>query len=239
MEYADFWWNGKLASAMGLVVTEQVSYQRPAERVEEIVIPGRPGVVTLAGSASWENVMYAPICMMKPGTDREAVTAWLRGAGEVSFGSMQEWVYTARLVNQIPYETVWQAQGGYTQVSPVFSCHPLRRRVEGDQEVACVSGQALKNPGTVAARPRIVLKGKGDVTLTVAGQQIQLTGLTDGIILDCEAMECSDLTGMLGLNGCMAGDFPALPPGSSYISWKAGDSSSVTEVRITPRWRWL
>lgn len=39
VEYADFWWNGHLASAMGLVVTEQVSYQRPAERVEEIVIP--------------------------------------------------------------------------------------------------------------------------------------------------------------------------------------------------------
>ena len=45
MRYEDFRWAGKLASEMGVVVTEQVEYTRPEERVEQITVPGRSGTL--------------------------------------------------------------------------------------------------------------------------------------------------------------------------------------------------
>ena len=57
MRYEDFRWAGKLASEMGVVVTEQVEYTRPEERVEQITVPGRSGTLTVPGTDSWETVI--------------------------------------------------------------------------------------------------------------------------------------------------------------------------------------
>lgn len=103
MRYEDFRWAGKLASEMGVVVTEQVEYTRPEERVEQITVPGRSGTLTVPGTASWETVTYAPVCALRPDADREAVAAWLQGSGEVVFGSMPDYGFEARLINQIDF----------------------------------------------------------------------------------------------------------------------------------------
>ena len=236
MLYEDFRWRGVLASNMGVIVTEQVSYARPAEKVDQVQVPGRAGLLTLATGSCWEPVTYAPVCALKPGADREKVYAWLRGSGEVVFGSMPGFGFDARLVNQIDFRQVFEAAGAYGTFSPVFSCQPLRHQVPEEGKITCTNGKQLTNPGNVASRPRITVKGTGTVTLSIAGQAIQLT---DGGIVDSEAEDCFDLDAMSLANGRMTGDFPTLPVGTSYINWSAGTGSSVSSVVVEPRWRWV
>ena len=173
-----------LASTMGVVVTEQVGYSRPAEKVDQVQIPGRAGMLTLATGSSWETVTYVPVCALKPGADREKVFAWLRGSGEVVFGSMPGFGFEARLMNQIDFRQVFEAVGAYGTFSPVFSCQPLRHQVPQEGKIVCTNGMKLTNPGNVASRPKIAVFCTGSVTLSLAGQAVHLTGQTGGSVLD-------------------------------------------------------
>lgn len=235
MKYEDFSWNGQLASSFGIVVTEQVQYSRPAERLDQVTVPGRPGVLTLSATPTWETVTYAPVCALRPEADRERIFSWLRGSGLVVFGSMPTFAYEARLVNQIDYKSVFEDSGGYMTFAPVFECQPFRRLAVTEPEIQAKNGGMIFNPGTVDARPRIHLSGDGDVQLTVGETLVQLLGVEKDIVLDCEAQEALSLDGSRLLNAQMSGDFPTLPPGASMISW----SGNVYGVAITPRWRWL
>ena len=239
MLYEDFRWRGVLASTMGVVVTEQVGYSRPAEKVDQVQIPGRAGMLTLATGSSWEPVTYAPVCALKPGADRERVFAWLRGSGEVIFGSMPGFGFEARLMNQIDFRQVFEAVGAYGTFSPVFSCQPLRRQVPQEGKIVCTNGMKLTNPGNVASRPKISVFCTGSVTLSLAGQAVHLKGQTGGSVLDCEAEDCYSGDFLSLANQLMTGEFPTIPVGTSYINWEAGAGSSVTKVEIEPRWRWL
>lgn len=241
MRYEDFRWAGKLASEMGVVVTEQVEYTRPEERVEQITVPGRSGTLTVPGTDSWETVTYAPVCALRPDADWEAVAAWLQGRGEVVFGSMPDYGFDARLINQIDFQTIFQAQKSYKTFAPVFACQPLRHLAVQEQEILCSNGMLLHNPGNVAARPQIFVWCNEEFTLTIAGQAFTVTGLTNigGIIVDCDAQDCINMIFSGLLNDHMDGDFPTIPPGDSYISWTAPEGSQVTKVSLKPRWRWL
>lgn len=147
-------------------------------------------MLTLATGSSWEPVTYAPVCALKPGADREKVFAWLRGSGEVIFGSMPGFGFEARLMNQIDFRQVFEAVGAYGTFSPVFSCQPLRHQVPQEGKIVCTNGMKLTNPGNVASRPKISVFCTGSVTMSLAGQAVHLTGQTGGSVLDCEAEDC-------------------------------------------------
>lgn len=241
MRYEDFRWADKLASEMGVVVTEQVEYTRPEERVEQITVPGRSGTLTVPGTASWETVIYAPVCALRPDADREAVAAWLQGSGEVVFGSMPDYGFEARLINQIDFQTIFQAQKSYKTFAPVFACQPLRHLAKPESDILCTNGMLLENPGSVAARPRISVWGYPEFTLSIGGCAVVChdLGPYGGIILDSETQDCMDVAQTALANDRMEGDFLTIPPGKSYISWTVPEGSVVTKVQIQPRWRWL
>lgn len=93
----DFCWKGIWASQMGVIVTQQAQYHRPALRREAITVPGRSGTLRLLGNDAYEDVVYAPACAIVPEADCESVWAWLCGRGEVIFGSMLDYVFDAEL----------------------------------------------------------------------------------------------------------------------------------------------
>ena len=154
---------------------------------------------------------------------------------------MPDYGFEARLINQIDFQTIFQAQKSYKTFAPVFACQPLRHLAVQEQEILCSNGMLLHNPGNVAARPQIFVWCNEEFTLTIAGQAFTVTGLTNigGIIVDCDAQDCINMIFSGLLNDHMDGDFPTIPPGDSYISWTAPEGSQVTKVSLKPRWRWL
>lgn len=240
MVYSDFSFNGVLASTMGVVVTEQVSYIRPGERVDRVEVPGRPGKITLPYTATWDPVVYTPVCLLKPDADVDAVMGWLRGSGQVVFGSMPSFAFDARLISQFPTQSMYQTANGYKTFSPVFECHPFRKLSTEAPEIVATDGMMIHNPGNVESAPLIEVVGTGNFTLSIGGKSVVVQGIADigGIAMDSELQDAFTLDFGQLANEYMEGEFLTIPPGNTYITWTVTDGE-ISSVTITPRWRWL
>lgn len=237
MLYHDFSWKGTLASSLGVIVNTQAELTRPKERVQSITVPGRGGVLHMTeGEDVYEPVLLSPACTLSPNADKQAVLAWLRGAGRLILGSEPTYAYDARLINQIPFTRLWEDAGAYMSFTPIFECQPGKYlAAPGSDLVYTVSGGSIVNPGTLKSAPRIRVEGSGDITLSVCGSYFELEDITGGVIVDSVMQDCYSLDQSLLLNDHMVGDFPRLMPGTWSVSW----TGSITKITITPNWRWL
>lgn len=244
MQYGDFSFNGKLASEMGVIVTSQVQYIRPQETTSTVQIPGRSGTVNLRGNSYYEQVSYTPTCLIKPTADRERVFSWLRGSGNVIFGSMPDYQFDARLANQIAYTTLLEDVGdGYLTFAPVFLCQPYRYQATPDADIAITTAEsgshALQNPGNVEAAPIITVVGAGTITITCGGSAMVLNLPKDGVIIDSEMMDCYDLNKTVLMTNLVDGEFPMIPSGYSTLQWTLAEGATITSVTVRPNWRWI
>ncbi len=244
MQYADFAFNGMLASDMGVIVTAQVQYIRPQETTSTVQVPGRSGVLNLRGSSYFEQVSYTPTCAIRPDADREKVFAWLRGSGNVIFGSMPAYQFDARLANQIAYTELLQGDGsGYLSFSPVFLCQPYRYQAtpEADIEISTTTSgsYALQNPGNVEAAPIITVVGAGTITITCGGNAMVLNLPRDGVIIDSEMLDCYDLSKTVLMTNLVDGEFPTIPAGDSTLQWTLAEGATIESITVRPAWRWL
>lgn len=235
MKYHDFMWKGELASAHGVVVQTQVQYIRPARRQESIVIPGRSGTLTVSEGdlPVYDNIIYSPLCCLRPGFSPLELGAWLDGEGTVVFGSMSGRNYKARIQNQIPFARIDEGMQ-YMSFSPIFDCQPGAYRTAGADIVLTEPG-FVANPGSMHSEPRLTVKGAGAVNLTVGSAVMTINGPAGGwtLVIDSELVDCLSADGAQLMNHLMSGDFPALLPGSNVINW----TGTLNKLTIRPRWR--
>ena len=226
---------------MGVIVTQQVQYHRPALRREAITVPGRSGTLRLLGNDVYEDVVYAPACAIVPEADCESVWAWLCGRGEVIFGSMLDYVFDAELSEAFDCSALAEGHpGSYTIFTPIFTCNPLRRSAiaEPMTEIS-PTGAAGFNQGNIAAYPRIELAipEAGEVTLTIAGNalRVQVSG-AGNLVLDMETGVVCDETGAPSpIAREMSGSRLTLPVGE----WKLSLTGNVTGGAMDVRTRWV
>jgi len=230
---AYFMWNGEKSTKKkyGLYVSAYPDIIVPEERLKDVTVPGRSGSLTQYEGAGVYNDYIASVeCfVLSPDTIPE-LAAWLKGSGEVVFGNQPDVFYKARITNQIAFSQVMRGRTPMTCVIN-FRCAPYRYLPGGkDQQTFAVNNSVIENPGTAPSEPRIRINCTGDVTLMVRGQILDVFNVTSFIVLDTELKEAA--TSKLA-NEKMAGEFPLLYPGFNAIAWEG----SVTDVRITPRWR--
>ena len=244
MRYADLCWRGIYASELGVIVTEQVSYKKPALRRETVTVPGRSGTLTIKQKPAWDSVTYTPGLAIRPGADREDVCKWLQGSGQVIFGSMPDHAYDAVIVDQ--FELSENSPGhdrGYYLLTPTFECQPYRYDVI---PAAAMSGMdCLRgfNPKNIEAAPLITATVTPGTVLT-----LRMTGCSPAvietpsseaeqlqIILDSDAMTAYTDSGT-ALDGVMLGEFPLIQPGSWELT-ASGEAGSVLQLTLLPRWR--
>ena len=114
-----------------------------------------------------------------------------------------------------------------------FRCFPFWYQDNVAETTVTVSGTTITNPGSVYSEPVLTVTGSGDITLTVGTTIVELTGITDSIVIDCALKEAYKGTTLM--NEHMSGDFPILVPGLNAISW----TGNVTRVVVKPNWRYL
>ena len=112
-----------------------------------------------------------------------------------------------------------------------FRCRPERFLTSGATAVSVASGGTITNPTSFNAKPLIYITGSGDGTLTIAGQVVTITGMTDYLYIDCDTMDVYRLASE-NKNSLMTGNFPVLYSGSNAVSFTGG----IATVAITPRW---
>ena len=102
---------------------------------------------------------------------------------------------------------------------------------EGQKTLTYQSAGEIYNPEAWESKPYIKLYGSGNITLSVGGQTWRVTGVSEYIEIDSEAMLCSK--GQLPQNSKLHGDgFPTFPTGWSTIM----TTGNVQKIEIIPRW---
>ena len=128
-----------------------------------------------------------------------------------------------------------------------WTCAPHRRLYPDAEPITITSsGTAIDNPGTAAALPRVEITGNGDFSITIGMQTAFFRGVEGGIIVDSELGDALTTDGAQLANDRMDGELYAIQPGTNVVSWLTGGededgnatTGSVSQVRITPRWRY-
>lgn len=233
MEPWHFIYNGVDSRTMGVRVNKYPPIMRAAERVKYVTIPGRAGDLTQKeGKAVYDAYNRGMEISNMKGFDLHAVRAWLRGRGTMIVGNEPDYCYTVDLGAQCQFDKlirgIW---GGTLQMHT----QPFKtaRIPPHDMEVS-TSGTVLYNPGDVDAEPLILINGSGDVTITIGGKTLSLTGVSSGWMIDAELKWVLNASGAPQWN-VASGEWGTLPPGNSTVRW----TGSISSLVISPRWRYL
>jgi phage-related protein len=223
-----FIWNDENSLDNGIIVNELPAITRAEERVEKIHVSGRSGYL-IETDGSYEGTVKPCECTLDEG-NIDYINIWLRGYGKVVFSNEPEKVYTAYIINQIPFNKVIPTLHKFVVV---FDCQPFKEIV--DQETITITQPTtLYNQGTKESEPKLKIYGTGNVSITINNQTFYINNLVDYIIVDSEMMDC--YRDSQSFNNLMIGDFPTfkVEEGNS-ISY----SGNIEKIEINPRWCFL
>lgn len=196
-------------------------------------VSGRAGRIWV-GSGGCGNGSAEVTCMV-PSGDMDAVLAWLCGAGELRFSDEPDRMYRARITHGIARTQPFSRLAGQ-QFTVRFDLQPYRYLYPAAEKLVLTQPGLIHNPGTAAAQPKLIIEATGDVTVAVNNMEMTFEALEDGIVVDCEAMECLDLGETMLLNAqAQMNEFPQLPAGTSTVAWRG----NVTCITVIPRWRYV
>ena len=248
-----FIWNGVDSRTMGVVVTQLPPVVYPAERVEQVTVPGRPGFLSRTeGVGIYDGYLKTVSIGNRRAADPRVIAAWLRGQGEVIFGNEPDRVYFGRILKEASLErsmrgvyagaVSWMVQPGKGQWPP-----------EG---AITITGRhySLFNPGDLPAKPLYrVAKGTGANIQLFLGPTTQYTHVTvtladtawaseTAVVIDSDAMQVTTADGSESLNSVTRLYYNGqeglwIPPHEAVDIDVVGDTQSA--VTVTPRWRWL
>jgi phage-related protein len=171
---------GVTSTAKGVYVQDFPPATLPEERAEFVDIPGRSGSLTvLEGDAVYDDIILTINCYVRDLSQLDAISAWLRGSGELVLGNMPDRYYVARCVNQIEIAKLLRASGHRT-FAVVFRCQPYRyiyppvAAYALDATIKTVATQA--GSGTPSPENVRAISGKSSLTVRRAGKNLFPTG---------------------------------------------------------------
>ena len=228
---------------MGLVISTPPR-MIPAERVESITVPGRPGALLRAeGEAIYDPYVITVQAGNRRTVDPGRLLSWLRGSGDLVFSTEPNRVYQARLINAGQMDRLFT---GVYRGDLQFLCQPLRGQYPPEPPVRVtpsesVTAVTLYNPGDAPARSAWTLTGTGDVILSmddVPAFEIVFPDDPGGTVLVDTDAGMATMDGELYANH-VSGAFRALwiPTGSHTVTW-SGDGT-LSYISIATRWRWV
>ena len=222
---------------MGLTVEDYPAITRAEQRIETVKIPGRHGEVVLVGTPAYEAYVKECKCVIAPDADIAALNRWLSGRGDLIFGNEPEYIYSAQVISELPFEKILRERE-YREVNIPFLCQPLKRLVNTESDIVLsIDGTTtVINPGNVASRPLIKIEGTGTIQMMIGTDSITtVEGLNGAILIDSEIGIATDTQMVTNMSAMVSGDWPTIDVGSVPVSYMG----NATKITITPRWRFL
>lgn len=247
-----FIWNGVDSRDKGIIVTDIPPAVYPAERVEEVVIPGRSGsLIRTQGDDVYDSYTLTVGIANKGTASYWSIASWLRGSGKLILSKEPNRVYDARIIKQA--SAAYAFRNNFN--GPVgFVVQPLKASFPGDAPIEITASGAgsdtITGSGDVTARPVITIEGSGKLILDVGdaseggtGSRIVINQETggDGCVIDTDAGTVTNLQGtasLTSLTELFYNGFRGLwldAASTTEIEW----NENVTAITIAPRWRWL
>lgn len=225
-------YGGKDLREYGLYCDGKGTLDAPERVLEEIVIPGRNGTLTI-DSGRYENAELSYDCFIIRNF-RENIEGirnfLLQGA---AYRRLEDTYHPdeyrmARYTQGLQVEpTELMRQGSFTLT---FNCMPQRFLKDGEIPKTYTGAGTIYNRTLQEAKPLLRVWGNG--VLGIGDYSITLTGTTDWTDLDCETEDAT--YGAVNRNANVSGEYPRLKPGENGISLGTG----ITKLQIIPRW-WI
>lgn len=228
-----FLWKGKNSlDDFGVWISKLPSRVRSEERHDEIEIPGRPGTLTmLEGEDVYSAYQSEMTITVRNTINIDPIIEWLRGSSELCLYDDSSKCYDARITDRVEFKRVGN---NLRQAIVSLYVQPLRKaRFPDENKITLTesSGTGV-NPGDVKSKPRVKITGSGNNTVTIDGNAMTFTGISESIIVDCDAQIIT--SGNSIWTGSFTGEFWELPKGSFTIA----QTGSMT-IEIEPEWRWF
>lgn len=158
------------------------------------------------------------------------ISEWLKSSlnySDLIIDDDSDYAYSALFFNQYNIEKFLRYYG---KTVLTFKIKPLKYLKSSMTEV--LLGSSINNPTNRKAKPKLVIKGSGNMTIKIGKSELNLKGVDGGVIVDSQSQTITDLTGERSqFNKMTSYPFPAIEPGNNIIV-KTG---SITSVSIVPR----
>lgn len=140
--------------------------------------------------------------------------------------------YKVKMITYSDIERSLKVKGNFTLN---FICEAYKYYKKNDLvEITNNNFNFISDELTYKCEPVIKVFGTGDINLKVNDTSINLTGISDHIIMNSITQEAYN-DNAANLNNKMEGKFPKLLNGLNKISW----TGSITKIELTPNWRSL
>jgi phage-related protein len=208
---------------------------RPARKFESVQIAGTNREIVNMEDA-WECYNQTYTMYVGDGSE-DSIQESLSNVARVIFkDGWQELIddYEPDVFRLAYYTGGFDAENRFTRLGKfdiAFRCRPERFLMLGKNPVDITSGDILTNPTKNSSKPLIHIEGSGNGTLTIQGQTITITGMTDYLNIDCDKMDVYRLPNE-NKNSLMEGSFPVLYSGNNTITFTGG----ISAVSIIPKW---
>ena len=231
-------YNGVSSEELGIVVETAPNYEIAERDYDVISVPGKNGDYVI-DRGCFKNV------------DRVYNIAFAETIGDFAGSAtlIAEWLYSgygykrledsyepdyfvmARVSNEHTIYNMLQ-QAGRAEIT--FNRKPQRYLKIGEHTTKInVNGSRIINPTSFDSDPLIKVFGSGSGTISIGNKTIQISNISDGLVIDCEMQEV--YLGSTSYNqnvNYMNDGFPKLKPGRNIINFSGG----VSRVEIIPRW---
>ena len=224
------------ASDMGLRVLNDVLFTSPERDTELIQVPGRDGDLVMSHDR-YHSVIRSIPCRLEAHLGNvekliNDINNWLvnsDGFHEFLWHNDPDFIYKAKIEGHIESQRML-TRFAHTVIE--FRLHPIKYHRLSLREREIENGAVVVNALPLDAKPIIRIVGGGDVTVQLGDQQIILTALPDGCIIDSETQTITDLNQTTTLFTHMRSyPFPKLKPGNNKLTWTA----EHIRVFLTPR----
>lgn len=219
-------------SLTNVYVSKMPSHKKASMRFTEYYVKGRDGALHIDEGYANFDLQCSLILLKALASTRQIVNAWADGTGKLITSDDLTRAYKATVKEEVEWTRVEANGGFYDTANITFNCEPCMYEATDSVNVYTATG-TIVNIGSAEAYPLIAIEGSGDSTVTIAGNEITIDGMTAGtpVYIDCENGYVYTATGAITMHG----NIPVLPMGESAVTFGSG----VTKVTITPHWRWV
>lgn len=228
--------NGKSLKDFGVYISGAGTYNAAERDVEEVVVPGRNGVLTLDNGRYKTTPLTYPAFIIRGLKDNiSALRNWL--LAQKGFVRLEDTYHPdeyrlARFKGEFLAEANEELDAANFELT--FDVYPQRFLKEGERVYTFSAAGTLRNETLMNAKPLIRAYGTG--YFTIGGKKITISTASSYTDIDCDLQEAYKDTMATNCNGNIVlndGVFPVLTPGDNAIT-----ISGLSKIEITPRW-WI
>ena len=218
----------------GVALSEMPSHKRGKRRFTEYYVKGRDGALHVDEGYANIEIQATLVLLDGAASKRQLVNAWAAGNGKLVLSDDLTKAYKAMVEKEVKWKRIPGNAGYFDTAQITFNCDPCMYEATETVQVFTSSGGIL-NPGSADAFPLLAIEGEGTVSVTIAGNNIEIEEMVAGtpVYIDCETGYVYTPTG--GAKE-MRGEIPYFPVGqTSGIVL----GTNATKVTVTPHWRWV